>query len=673
MSRKFDRFRDAEFIGIDSEGVSSPPDADGFQSHKSVLWMASDGAELLNPEGLHSYQILDWLLSLGASYERNKGGSSAVFVIYGGSYDFNMCLKDLPQDEVTQIWRSTALVGSGARILRPGRLPLVVSMVPRKKLSIAEITGFTEDNKPVYGRKILIYDVIGFFQETFVSCIKKWLGKDYSDLSVIEANKAQRSMFHVEQIGQIRDYTRRELRALVAIMNRFRDSLSDIGIKIDKWHGAGAVAQAMLAHNGAKAAYDSLPEPVHSAALHAYFGGRIELIQFGHHPGPVYGHDINSAYPNVHRRLPYLKGGRWSKMEKAGHVNVQEWGVYEVEWASDNSQPIYPFPYRSGVQHKVFYPGCGRGWFWAPEVKAAMSAASRLGMSIKIHRGFVFQPKEASPFGWIEDYYAARQKLIQAAKLSGIEGGAEKVYKLGVNALYGKTAQTVGGTVDKPPAYHNMFYAGYITSQTRAMLFEAAMQAPDKIIMLSTDGIYSTVPLAVDISTSKELGKWETDESEAGLFIQSGYYFLKSKGKWKPKTRGFDRVSRQEKIDAQVDTIMNAWGDKKPVEYFPCTRFITLGTALSGGDWFRHWCTWYAMRGPEGQNGRKLALYPFGTKRCPVDKLTDIRADKRLHTTLPLENLTPKKLGERYELGWVEDTQVEDIEISGDLLEDFDE
>jgi hypothetical protein len=114
--------------------------------------------------------------------------------------------------------------------------------------------------------------------------------------------------------------------------------------------------------------------------------------------------------------------------------------------------------------------------------------------------------------------------------------------KLGLNSLYGKTAQRVGyDTYNQIPKWHQYEWAGYITSRTRARLFQAAIQASEQnaLIALETDAVFSMVEL--DLPVSDKLGEWGFDTFDDCIYLQSGVYWLKQDGgEWHSKFRGMD-------------------------------------------------------------------------------------------------------------------------------------
>ena len=103
--------------------------------------------------------------------------------------------------------------------------------------------------------------------------------------------------------------------------------------------------------------------------------------------------------------------------------------------------------------------------------------------------------------------------------------------KLGLNSMYGKRAQHVGGG-----KYRCMVAAGLITSMCRAMILQAIARAKDpwSILSVATDGILSTerldLPAPIDLGTGKEvdpstgklykaLGSWEEKVYPKGVFL----------------------------------------------------------------------------------------------------------------------------------------------------------
>lgn len=633
-------FESGVFVGIDGEG------ADIENQHRYIMLSSSTGKRITSLDGLPSTEIFNYLLDLGK--ETPKG----IFCIYGGSYDFNFWLKDLPKEKIEKIVENDGK----AYVVHEG---YAIRMVQRKFFAVKKWAGIQDEKD----KGVLVWDVIGFFQSAFVGAIKQWI-PDYPKLDLIIEGKSRRSDFKESELDFIADYTDAELDALVQLMEKLRQGIKDLGLQIKGWHGAGAIATAMLTAHNTKKVYAELPKEVYEASKHAYFGGRIEIGKYGRHNGTVYHYDINSAYPAGQRFLPALAGGHWINRGKnydpRSSRNVLI--ISLVKWSDFEDEPFNPFPYRSWAQMKVLFPSAGYNWIWKPELAAALDAKEKYGkerwqIEIEDSWEFIPDPNAPLPFEWIPEYYETRQKIVAESKRTKKPNGQEKAIKLGISSLYGKQAQRVGYDEKKlkAPPYHNLAYAGWITSYTRATLYTAAMQAPDKIICLSTDGIYSQVPLDLNCPKEKILGEWDYQMHDEMTLIQSGVYFLRDGDELTCYSRGFDKFHTPEGIKEAYDIIIDGWRNKHYNIRLACTRFITLKSALIGGDWWDRWLTWYEFVDKKtGEKGRSLKLSPVGSKRDPIIeyKSKKCRPDLEMQNTLPLYNLTPYVISDQHNIPW---------------------
>ena len=102
-----------------------------------------------------------------------------------------------------------------------------------------------------------------------------------------------------------------------------------------------------------------------------------------------------------------------------------------------------------------------------------------------MHEQWLFRPaNDEKPFAFARDYYTLRKK-------PGTSFALGKAIKLTLNSLYGKTAQSVGGSNGKAPVTANPYYAAAITANCRMRLLVAALHSPHDMVMFSTDGIIS--------------------------------------------------------------------------------------------------------------------------------------------------------------------------------------
>ena len=241
-------------------------------------------------------------------------------------------------------------------------------------------------------------------------------------------------------------------------------------------------------------------------------------------------------------------------------------------------------------------------------------------------------PDAERPFSFIRELYVQRRGY-KAAKPYDVR---KKFYKLLMNSLYGKTAQSVGGVLGEPefreiiettdawdeetqgrkiterrikfrvgeakiiksPPTANPYYAAATTAYCRRRIMEAACLDPHSIVFFATDGIVATnsiggLPRVKAEGELLELGDWEYRKGHSGVFIHSGVYSYQKyeDGEWfaLTKTRGLDpkRVTRERKINVVlVDQFLQA--ARRPYDskltipiVIPSKHLVTIGMALA--------------------------------------------------------------------------------------------
>lgn len=505
------------FIAWDGEGWN---DHDG--EHRYMLLANSYGEHVSAPQ-LSTRECLNFVLDTAVKYPKH------VHVIYGGGYDATHFLRDMPQEkrdilkaEGEVVWFSRDESGYDNRY--------AIQYIPHKWL---QITGWSHAYRKTITVKI--FDVITFFQASFMSALDS---RKIDVPEVIKDGKAGRNTFTYKDLDEITEYCLMELKLTVELMNILRAEFQEAGVYVTTWHGPGAVASATFKEYKVKDHMQRPPLHIERAAQCAYFGGRFEQFKAGHHNGKVYVYDINSAYPDKIRDLPSLAGSSWIY---ATDCDASEPGLYYCTFESDEASPIapYPTPWR-GKGGKVGFPEYNKGvWLWHFEAKFATT----------IHYGYRLKlANDSKPFAFVEEMYTRRRKWKALGK------GGERALKLALNSLYGKMAQRIGGNERNGniPPWHQLEWAGMVTSATRAQIWEAVRESPENIIAIETDSIASTVPLNLDIGEG--LGQWEYKEYDWITYVQSGVYFTPdyyydSKGRHeissgahgtKAKSRGID-------------------------------------------------------------------------------------------------------------------------------------
>lgn len=533
----------APFIAWDGEGYT---DNDG--NHHYMLFGNSEGQKVRG-ESLTWKECFPLLL---------KAPKDANHIIYGGDYDVIMMIKPMPKNVRQRLHDGEIVWYKGYRLRWLRRKWFDISMGKRS---------------------VRLYDVISFFQTSFVKACRSYLGESDA-LDRMHEMKLQRDSF-IAGDDKVIEYWLSELDYLVRLMTELRNLLLTVDIRPKGWFGPGAIANAILKREGVKEHFGNIDAEVIERAERAYYGGRFEQFKVGRVTN-AYEYDIRSAYPDAIRRLPSLKDcvfHRWNREDE-----IHPFGLYSVTWnLTRTNGKIGPLPYRSTKGNIYFPMHCDQpSWYWGIEIGNLYSYPSN---EWKVHEGWV--PKFAGgdrpverPFTFVESMYNERKRM----KAEGI--AAERALKLGLNSLYGKLAQSKGAVYTdegwKLPTYHNALYAGWITAATRARLFATANERSGAIVAMETDAIFTSKPLDLDIGT--DLGQWEVTEIPDLLYIDSGvYYLLTDNGGWQIKSRGVE-VDRMLKVDYWKGVF-----DKLPYETVEITvgtrRFVTDLKSKEYGNW----------------------------------------------------------------------------------------
>jgi hypothetical protein len=608
------------FLAVEEErGSQGATFADGIPEVRPWL-----DASLTDAKGIDSHRALEFL---ALELERRSHGINVGFFF---SYDVNMILRDLPVSNLRELHRT------GETQWRKFK----IEYRPRKSFAVSMRTAIVDGDAVewVYqgGR---IWDVFGFFQSSFIEALLKYKILPPDELKLMHSMKMSRSTFRPEELENISRYCRDECRALTALMRQVLESHEGADLELKRFDGAGASAAALLRREKVKQhmgpPIGTWPEAVRDAAQYAYGGGRIELFQFGHHGPQVFRYDLRSAYPAAMVDLPCLKCGGWSNTPELGAFPFQ---LVRVEWdlamARPDAQEMYPFFWRLN-DGRIYYPSQGAGWYWRPEVEAASTLLSRcvwIG-AIRVREVWSYLPLcQHRPFAFVPSVFAER------ARLKSVGHGAEKALKLAINAMYGRCAMRVGSRNGKPPGSHQLEWAGFTTSQTRAWLLTEAIEAAlsGDLVMLATDGIFTTRALGLD---TPGLGGWEESSFESGTFVQSGVYWLGKGENESVYYRGFDRGALTR------PAILDAWKKHQATLQCPLTRFVTLGRALAAKDPREKWRTW-------AKEDRELELIPGAGMKRMSESWGKLSPHRRLYRTKPVQPFVGLSFSSASQLPW---------------------
>ena len=532
----------------------------------------------------------------------------AFHVMYGASYDFNCIL------------RGNGLPRSAAFVLHKSGYGFVdgyaIRYMPGRMLRVQE-TIFVRDNPNPHS--FILYDVIPFFQRSFVAAMDEYFPEGWESSELIRMMKARRGTFTVENLDEEIEYNRLELVNLVRLMNELRQRLYDAGVLVSRWYGPGAIASVVLKRQRIKEAMDqSYPETnpeLAQAAREAYAGGRFELIKTGYSNKPVYEYDINSAYPYAMTFLPNLQRGKWQFYDH--DPGYHPFALYHIKFQAPMGfdehmvpQPLFRRHYNSAIT----YPCQVKGWFWTPETRVAqewvrIQREKGIECNIIIDKAWVFHEDNPNdkPFAFLHEMFRQRQVL----KKNG--SGAHVGLKLAMNSMYGKMAQQIGYDAKrgKLPPFHQLEWAGYVTSHCRASVLRAVLPCLESVVAFETDAVFVEQKLH-GINEGTNLGEWEYTEFSDMLYIQSGVHWgtvvKQGSTEIEPRTRGIaDRILDPELVKR---TLLEPGGWNKLT--IPSSHFITLGLALQFG--YHRWGNW------EQQNKTlKMMLFDGSSKRSHVD------------------------------------------------------
>jgi hypothetical protein len=486
-----------------------------------------------------------------------------------------------------------------------------IQLRPGKWFSVSKYgANYDRRKNPHDKTTVKIYDLFSFFAKSFIKAYEELVGPVPD---IITEGKAARSNFDSVDDSYVESYWQVEIQMLRELAEELRRRLYGAGLRITSWHGPGALASYALRQRGVKAHMAVCPPEVREAARYGYAGGRFEMFHLGRTLGPIYSVDINSAYPFGITKLPSLNTGMWQHATRPRIDRIAKFGIYRVRLLPVVGGSFFeraPGPlFHRDQMGNISFPWVSSGWYWSPEVVNLRKLDSK---RYEIVEGWEYVGGRNAdtdlPFYWVNEEYEKRRRW----KAEGL--AAQLALKLMLNSLYGKMAQRVGWNEEKrtAPAWHQLEWAGWVTSHTRGMLWDLMSRIPfEKIIAVETDGLYTTQdPATLGITDSKELGGWEINVYDEILYVQSGMAWLRKGDEWTCKRRGLDaRTFSLDDCTAYLKRL-RAGSNWEPF-IGRTTRFIGLGAAINSTAPLkvRH-CVWQTKDREikPGQGGKRVHL-----------------------------------------------------------------
>ena len=298
--------------------------------------------------------------------------------------------------------------------------------------------------------------------------------------------------------------------------------------------------------------------------LKAYYGGRVEIFYKGF-INDVTVCDINSSYPNVMRNYYYPDS---SNIEPSS-IDTHEYGIghFKVMVPEDNFLPVLPYKSPEG---RLFFPtGIFSGWWTYAEMRYAIEN----GTIILNEFAGEGTNNGCRPFEkFIDNFYGLRLdcKMILEREADNQDAIFDDLfYKLWQNNLYGKWCQHKANSTmtrdkwsdfklsklrehpefkeskigpfynytvprDTPPKTANFIWGIYVTSYARIELHKGLKKIHDSggtVLYCDTDSVMFTGIKKNPLPISKQLGDWDLEHYDLGVFRQAkGYLLCNKKG-----------------------------------------------------------------------------------------------------------------------------------------------
>ena len=374
-----------------------------------------------------------------------------------------------------------------------------------------------------------ICDAGSFFQTSLLNAIDPTKAVEpivtAEEFALLKRGKDRRS--DAEFDSETVEYNMMENEVLSRLMKQLAGSFADIGIQLrtNQWYGPGAAAQATLnmwqVPEG-KEIREHLSKEFDTVARYSYYGGWFETMIIGPYPEKVYEYDINSAYPAIIESLPCLLHAR----EDSGTGNPPDYEKDSDIIFVDAETQTFPLsigylPAFGGLSHRILdgsisRPLETRGWHSLREVQAAGRAYCHKDVIYYSWRRIRVGCDCPSPFAKIKEMY---QERLTVGKNSPRGIAMKLVY----NSIYGKLAQSIG-----VPKYAMSVYATLITSGCRTMILDAVSKLPGKshdVLMIATDGLYTTAPAEGLHIDGETLGAWEAKELNGFTAVMPGVHW----------------------------------------------------------------------------------------------------------------------------------------------------
>jgi len=492
-------------------------------NNKLVLVTTNKGYSVYNENGLTFDAVIDFLYEL-----RKLKTANTVFAFYAFSLDNEFIFSSLSKETKDKLFQSSGYRKQLAELeketldlqaefyskaIEADRKEVIDFDLYVNKLAKIDLNEIKHRNykiKLINGkfltitknkRSITFYDIYGFFRKPLIETVKTWLHQDINiitDTNDLELYKANAS---------------KECKYIALLGEKLTKELSNVGINLRSFYGASAIASWLLSKSKAKNEFHNYNNPrtlapeLNKAVMQAFYAGRGEQFKLGTFNN-INVYDINSAYAYAILDLPVLL----RKPVFTTDFQTNPFSVWYCEFDFTSLSDCLYFGYlptrNKRTNHTGFYSS-GKGYYWYSEIRFVLD---NFPDCIKVKHGFVLPEYTKAEFTLAVNALYNTRKQLQAEK-----NPLEKVIKIGLSSLYGKFCQHNGKGF-----YNNFFYAGFITSHTRAMLLEATKGFEKETICFLTDAIHTTANLPLPLND--DIGSYKLTTGENASYLDNGIY-----------------------------------------------------------------------------------------------------------------------------------------------------
>lgn len=460
--------------------------------------IADDRGSYVSPE--YWLDIEDWL------FEGERWRYSNF--CFNLDYDVRAMLAFLEPEIIEELWLT------GECIINDTKL----AHIPKKYFSLHRDK-----------HKVELFDLAQFYHQSLDNAAWFYLK---SRKHKIDAERIESDISYVLMNWEpIIEYCIQDARLTKRLADVNQEHFADIGVRSNKWYSPAYISeQYFLEHTRFPTMHFVEPQRY---AYYSYAGGRFEVFKRGYSE-QIYKYDIRSAYPHRIRDLPDLDSGEWHLLDKYDENADMAFLKIKIRTNEGYVQPLH---YKNGSL--VVYPEVGSHLRIITKSEYELMTEYDLADITLIDGWHFYNTFKRQPFKIIQDIYDRRQVLKDC------DDPQERVLKVVMNSIYGKKIQ-INPLRDDEIKHRvgNLFtpaYASVITADTRVRLVRECIERDLRPLAFFTDAI--VLEDKTNLGGSG-LGSWGIEDSGEAVFLGSGVYSIRDKGKVHTRLRGFRATSK---------------------------------------------------------------------------------------------------------------------------------